>query len=65
MFDIDYIKIMNDTYGHILRDEILKLVSKSLVSLIKRHDVVSRWGGEEFIGLFVVDDENDLRAVAQ
>ncbi len=65
MFDIDYFKVINDTYGHMLGDEILKLVSKSLVSNIKRHDVVSRWGGEEFIGLFVVDNENDLRAVAE
>lgn len=65
MFDIDYFKVINDTYGHMLGDEILKLVSKSLVSNIKRHDVVSRWGGEEFIGSFVVDNENDLRAVAE
>jgi two-component system, cell cycle response regulator len=65
MFDIDYFKVINDTYGHILGDEILKLVSKSLTSSIKRHDVVSRWGGEEFIGLFAVDNENDLRAVAE
>ncbi len=65
MFDIDYFKVINDTYGHIIGDEILKLVSKSLTSSIKRHDVVSRWGGEEFIGLFAVDNENDLRAVAE
>lgn len=65
MFDIDYFKNINDTYGHVVGDEILKLVSKSLASNIKRFDVVSRWGGEEFIGLFVVDNENDLRAIAE
>jgi diguanylate cyclase (GGDEF)-like protein len=49
MLDIDYFKVYNDTYGHLVGDEILT----SLCSIIKRHikhgDAVGRWGGEEFI----------------
>jgi two-component system, cell cycle response regulator len=65
MFDIDLFKEVNDTFGHSVGDEILKLVSKSLVSNIKRFDVISRWGGEEFIGLFAVENETELQAIAE
>lgn len=65
MFDIDHFKHVNDNYGHGVGDEILKLVAKTLVANIKRYDIVGRWGGEEFIGLFVVNDEKDLRAISE
>jgi len=49
MLDIDYFKLYNDTYGHLVGDQILT----SLCSIIKHHikqgDAVGRWGGEEFI----------------
>jgi diguanylate cyclase (GGDEF)-like protein len=49
MLDIDYFKQYNDTYGHLVGDQILT----SLCTVIKRHiknvDAVGRWGGEEFI----------------
>jgi diguanylate cyclase (GGDEF)-like protein/PAS domain S-box-containing protein len=65
MFDIDHFKNVNDTYGHVVGDEILKLVAKSLVSNIKTYDVISRWGGEEFVGLFEVNNEKDLFSIAE
>ena len=65
MFDIDHFKNVNDTYGHVLGDDILKLVAKSLVSNIKTYDVISRWGGEEFVGLFEVDSEEALFSIAE
>jgi two-component system, cell cycle response regulator len=65
MFDIDHFKNVNDTYGHVLGDEILKLVAKSLVSNIKTYDVISRWGGEEFVGLFEVSNEKGLHSIAE
>lgn len=47
--DIDFFKKINDTYGHCTGDSVLKMVSKSITSLLRSMDVVCRWGGEEFI----------------
>ncbi|MFT6988973.1 MAG: diguanylate cyclase (GGDEF)-like protein [Paraglaciecola sp.] len=49
MFDIDHFKVVNDTYGHQLGDEVLRDLSKLVVSLIRNTDHFARWGGEEFI----------------
>jgi diguanylate cyclase len=48
MVDIDHFKKFNDTHGHLLGDEVLKLVAKCLVSGVKGRDTVARYGGEEF-----------------
>ena len=48
MLDIDFFKKFNDNFGHLLGDEVLKLVAKSLTDCVKGADVVARYGGEEF-----------------
>lgn len=48
MCDIDHFKVFNDTYGHPLGDQVLRLVAKTLVECIKGRDVAARYGGEEF-----------------
>ncbi|MDI6453801.1 sensor domain-containing diguanylate cyclase [Peloplasma aerotolerans] len=65
MIDIDYFKQVNDTYGHLVGDEILKIVAKSLSSNIEKTDLVSRWGGEEFIVLVDVTSIDDLLKIAE
>ena len=46
--DIDYFKQYNDTYGHVVGDEVLCLLVQAVQLHIKKADVVGRWGGEEF-----------------
>lgn len=47
--DIDHFKRFNDLYGHRIGDEVLTLVGKTITNLLRRMDVVARWGGEEFV----------------
>ena len=48
MCDIDNFKLINDNYGHIVGDEVLKLVSQMLNSMTRDNDFVCRYGGDEF-----------------
>ncbi len=47
--DIDKFKLVNDTYGHIFGDKIIKVVAKALDNLTKGKDIAARFGGEEFV----------------
>jgi diguanylate cyclase (GGDEF)-like protein/hemerythrin-like metal-binding protein len=49
LVDIDHFKTVNDTWGHPIGDDVLERVSRLLASGVRRHDTVSRVGGEEFI----------------
>lgn len=48
MLDVDHFKKFNDTYGHLIGDEVLKIVAKTLTDSVKGMDIVVRYGGEEF-----------------
>jgi diguanylate cyclase len=48
MCDIDHFKRLNDTFGHVVGDEILKLFARLLCENVKGRDTVTRYGGEEF-----------------
>jgi diguanylate cyclase (GGDEF)-like protein len=48
MIDIDFFKKVNDTYGHDVGDEVIKLLAKTIKENIKGRDIVARFGGEEF-----------------
>jgi len=49
MFDLDNFKKVNDTYGHLFGDTVLKGVSKAILNNIKITDIFGRYGGEEFL----------------
>ncbi len=49
MFDIDHFKHINDTYGHLAGDEVLREVAKLISEHVRHADIFSRWGGEEFM----------------
>ncbi|WML37849.1 GGDEF domain-containing protein [Clostridium sp. OS1-26] len=49
IIDLDNFKNINDTYGHIAGDEILKQLSNILKHNIRDTDIATRWGGDEFV----------------
>ena len=65
IIDIDRFKIINDTHGHLVGDEVLKVVANSLVANVQRTDTISRWGGEEFVGIMDIDNLEALFKVAE
>ena len=54
ILDIDFFKKVNDTYGHLRGDEILKSITLTVRRHIRSEDVFARWGGEEFVLSFDV-----------
>ena len=58
MFDLDHFKQVNDTYGHIAGDYVLKEVAGAVRSRLRPDDVIARYGGEEFAVLL---PETDLK----
>lgn len=58
MMDLDKFKIINDTYGHDIGDEVLKSVSAVLKSSIREYDKLIRYGGEEFLLYIAMRDLN-------
>lgn len=49
LVDIDYFKNINDQFGHDIGDEVLIALSRVFESAVREQDIVSRWGGEEFL----------------
>ena len=50
-FDLDHFKALNDTYGHEGGDVVLSTFGKILSKSIREHDIVGRYGGEEFVAI--------------
>jgi diguanylate cyclase (GGDEF)-like protein len=51
MADLDYFKKINDTYGHLAGDAVLRLTAQRMASLIRPYDAIGRYGGEEFLAV--------------
>jgi len=61
MFDIDYFKNINDTFGHDIGDLVLKKLTKLIFIHMRKSDSLIRWGGEEFI--IVSEHLNENKAI--
>jgi len=57
VIDIDHFKSVNDRFGHLIGDEVLLLLSRLMRSSFRFHDLLYRFGGEEFVVLMRCDDE--------
>jgi diguanylate cyclase (GGDEF)-like protein len=49
MVDVDFFKLVNDQHGHPAGDRMLQLVAERLTKVVRKSDVLVRWGGEEFL----------------
>lgn len=56
MADIDHFKSINDRFGHAVGDDVLRTVASHLRDGLRGQDVVSRWGGEEFLAILPETD---------
>lgn len=65
IFDIDDFKNFNDDFGHVVGDEVLKVISEISLNSTREHDTVVRWGGEEFLILLPQTDIEGARKVAE
>ena len=65
MLDIDHFKQVNDTYGHLIGDEVLILVARLMKTSFRAHDKVYRFGGEEFVVVLRSASHDDAVAAVE
>jgi diguanylate cyclase (GGDEF)-like protein len=65
ILDIDHFKLVNDTYGHLVGDRVLKAVADAIMGQSRDYDKVGRFGGEEFVLLLAQADEDDACRIAE
>jgi diguanylate cyclase (GGDEF)-like protein len=65
LIDIDKFKAVNDTYGHLVGDQVLKQISQSFQDYLREYDLAGRFGGEEFVLLLPHTAERDAYRIAE
>jgi diguanylate cyclase (GGDEF)-like protein len=65
MIDIDNFKVINDTYGHLVGDQILKEFTAIISNTIRKSDFVGRYGGEEFLAVIPDLDVDEVKTIAE
>ncbi len=65
MLDIDFFKTINDTYGHVVGDAVIRAVAARLQQHSRKSDMLCRYGGEEFVVLLPETDEHAAVAWAE
>lgn len=65
MLDIDHFKSINDTYGHLIGDDVLKATATTITSAVRHGDIVGRYGGEEFIVLLPTISQKNVIEIAE
>ena len=65
IFDLDHFKKVNDTYGHLTGDNVLKLTAQRVNNVLRSYDLFGRYGGEEFILFVSVISSEEIKTHAE
>ena len=65
IIDIDHFKNFNDTYGHLIGDEVLIMLAHFLNTNVRETDIFARWGGEEFVILFPETPKEEVKRICE
>ena len=65
MLDIDNFKNVNDTYGHLIGDQILRELSRVIAETVRKIDIPARYGGEEFVVILPETTKDDAVVIAE
>ncbi len=65
ILDMDHFKMVNDTYGHDIGDQVLKQISEIVIKSIRSSDLAARFGGEEFVVLMPETDNQQAKDAAE
>ena len=65
MLDLDHFKRINDTYGHLAGDDVLKAFSQLVRNLLRKEDLLARYGGEEFVVLLPGSPQEAAKVLAE
>lgn len=65
LIDIDHFKKVNDNFGHGVGDKLLVAFSEMIKSTLRKNDTIIRWGGEEFLVILVLEDDDMATRIAE
>jgi diguanylate cyclase (GGDEF)-like protein len=65
LLDIDDFKKYNDSFGHLAGDQALQLISQSIMDTVRKVDIVTRFGGEEFLIVLPETEKSTARSIAE
>src|SRR6266567_8844525 len=65
MIDLDHFKRVNDTYGHVVGDSVLKEAGHRIIQALRPYDFAGRYGGEEFLAVLSNCTQDDLEKIAE
>jgi diguanylate cyclase len=65
LIDIDHFKKVNDTHGHLVGDDVLRHIAKTISTILRSSDVLGRYGGEEFCAFLPNTTESDALGLAE